>query len=1600
MLLKRRCNEGSFWRPLLVVISIAFVVPCVAPFATGVGASSSTPSPRNPHNAAATQSQQQHHYLAARSMASTDSPSVLQQEGNRKRLSIRQFMSFLKGKDTQQSPRWKGGEDAASLPSRLLFRYASPLLDLAGKRRLEVDDAFEVCDGHRMNTTVSSLANIYGTLREKSRRKIEKQRQAGVDKVKSSQSLILTQALFQHQRSMLLRTGLMRLLNTCVQAYPAVLLARLLRLLEAGDANHPSAAFGAAVNLVAVLLVKMVIENQYFHYVVRCAAEVRGSLSGLIFDKSLRLPGGGSSVTHKTGRKNGKKRAELGTGGVLNLMQSDSSIIEGTVMQIHTLWDAPLQIAIYTTLLFRYLGPSVLFGIAVLVMTIPLNSFTLRILNRLAKYENEAKDARTKRTSESITNMKLLKLQGWEGHFADDIRNHRADELKRHSNRGVVRALNQAISNSVPALVLVVTLTAYVKTGQPIIASTIFTAISLFNQLRFPLFFYPMLIDSLANGRNAMRRISSYLSSEEIVPYVEHLPVKENGGSIEVVNGNFLWSTSKPVKDGEVAAPTNAAIYNANLQVNPGEIVAVVGSVGSGKSALVKALLGELVPVPRALVQSSVATLLKDTHNANNDDSSEVLDKPTVRSYGNVAYCSQEAWLPKGTIRDAVVFGREYDEERYLAAIRDAGLDEDIVDNLGGASSKAAAASGVLSHDTDVGEGGSSLSGGQRARVALARALYAAEDTKVFLLDDCLAALDARVGSTVFERIKRRLQSSGAATVMVTNDPNLPRRCDRVVLMQKVPSSSSCSYIEDVGTYDELIARGHSLPSVSSEDLEDTDDETFDDMEDEETEDSLAGVQIDPPKIISRNGRTIQIVDGYEMACNSTTLHCHADPECSAMALEKCPEMIAEKGLSMRMNEDDEDAEDGLDEETQQQDKQQNSSETSSSSGKTAEANRLQPNERKVAASADDKMSSGAVPRSAYLTYFKSVRKPMLVVAMFAAYGMSNGAQFFQQYIVAKWTEVGRGDSMAAAMGTKYLGMLVNAAGVVSASLFLRSIFLMRVGVRASEFLHSRLLSSVFRAPMSFFDATPSGQLLSRFGKETETIDRGIPDSFSSVLFCFLQIFMSVAALASVVTPGMVLPLAVVGALYVKTMGRFRPGARELKRLETKTRSPIYTHFGEALRGTETIRSIPGGGLFWSSTHRNFTDTNLRSFYSVKALDRWLSCRLETLGNTVVFTAAIASVWLTRLGRLNTGNAAWGLTQSLTITGLLTWAVRCLTDLETNMMSLVRVKELTDIESEEIDLKGANQGKRSKMPRENLRAGEGLESLLHSSINAPNITSAPTTDEGLKGWPWQGDIRMHNVSMRYNELSSLVLKGITLDIPRGTTLGVVGRSGSGKSSLLLTLFRLVEIEGGGKIEIDGVDIRSVSLQKLRGGKVLAVIAQDPVLFAGSVAYNLDATGKASEEDMWNALEAASPSLAKQFRSDNGLETTITEGGKNLSQGQRQLLCLARALLRRSRILVLDEATASVDPQTDQEVQETIRREFVDKGISVITVAHRLETVLGYDKIAVLGDGELVEYGTPKELLQIRNGELRRLVDADRLSQHKGSAKKSSEAIMV
>jgi len=1347
--------------PLFIYVIIVILIPLVSPYGIGIHAGQVAPVQRQQGSKivsklnAVPSAADKIKSSTVLNLSSNVEVETIDHKNGKNRLK-----RFWRNRGQKQKTIQRDGEYQANLLSRLFYGYVSPLVQLASTRHLESSDAFVMPAEKMMDTTVSDLQKIYDKCRLKARRHQEVLRSGEGrnisgdnryikkrinERIAASQTLVLAKALLLHQKRTLILTGCLRLINTTIQAFPALLVARLLRMIESGESLDLIVPIQASLSLVGVLLVKMIVENQYFHNIVKGATQIRGGLSGLIFDKTLKVSSGGSSSSNTVDQKEDdeeekdksskKGNSELGAGGVINLMQSDTSIIELAAVQVHTLWDGLLQIAVYSTLLYRLLGPSVLWGFSILLLQIPLNSVGLRVLNRLSKKQNEAKDARTSSTTEAISNMKLLKLQAWDNIFEDKIKKHREEELRRHINRGTFRALNSAISNAIPAIILVITLGAYARSGGPIVASTIFTAISLFNQLRFPLFFYPLLIDALANGKQSLRRISSYLCQEELSDYVQNYPATvEGGGRIEMRNGNFLWPSASKAEISPVAP--SPAIRGAELTVNPGEIVAVVGSVGSGKTALVKALLGELEPAPKIVLDSTLEAPMESSTQEQSNNGLTTMDVPIVVTNGVVAYCAQEAWLPKGTIRDAILFGREYDEKRYLSAIYDAGLDDDIVDDIAPGSTPE---QGLLTHNTEVGEGGSSLSGGQRARVQLARALY--DQAEIYILDDPLSALDAAVGATVFERMMSSLRRRNAAVIFVTNDPSLPKFCDRVILLGNVKSNSgslSCSYIVDTGTNEELISRGHNLQSIS---VHDTTPAPF------------------------------QPVDHDKSAT------CHADPDQhDRCTIENNAEYVSERtSTAPIMNED----------------------ETESKSfvtvGKKSNTNAPSKAVTSKVKTMDDLMTTGAVPLSIYAKYFKSIRKPQLVVLALACVVMVNSAQFFQQYVVAKWTGLGRGDALSTALSGGHLRTLAYAAVAVSISLFLRGFFIMRAGTRASEFYHSRMLSTVMKAPVSFFDTTPSGQFLARFGKEMETIDRAIPDSIASVLYCFLQIFMTAIGLAGVITPKILVAFVPIGLFYSSTMSRFRPASRDLKRCESKSRSPIYTHFGEALRGAETIRSFKSTTT-WSTRNRQLTDNNLSVFYTLKNLDRWLSIRLESLGNLVVLSAALSSVIMTRAGKLSAGGAGWGLTQTLLITGLLAWAVRVLTDLESQMMSVMRVSELINPES--IQSKGpfSSDDDIQVIPSEMSEPGDGFGVL--STLIGSKISSAPDCDHDLvqSGWPWKGGISFKEVSMRYNSESPLVLKNVNIPVPPGSTLGVVGRTGSGKSSLLLTLFRISEIE--------------------------------------------------------------------------------------------------------------------------------------------------------------------------------------------------------------
>ncbi|XP_058197320.1 ABC transporter C family member 12-like isoform X3 [Rhododendron vialii] len=489
----------------------------------------------------------------------------------------------------------------------------------------------------------------------------------------------------------------------------------------------------------------------------------------------------------------------------------------------------------------------------------------------------------------------------------------------------------------------------------------------------------------------------------------------------------------------------------------------------------------------------------------------------------------------------------------------------------------------------------------------------------------------------------------------------------------------------------------------------------------------------------------------------------------------------------------------------------------------------------------------------------------------------------------------------------------------------LNSFWLITSSLHAARRLHDTMLQSVLRAPMLFFQTNPIGRVINRFAKDLGDIDRNVANFANMFLGQVWQLLSTFAliGIASTISLWAIMPLLI---LFYAAYLYYQSTSREVKRLDSITRSPVYAQFGEALNGLSSIRAYKAYDRM-SNINGKSMDNNIRFTLANISSNRWLTIRLETLGGIMIWmTATFAVMENGRAENKVAFAATMGLllSYSLNITNLLSNVLRQASRAENSLNSVERVGTYIDLPSE-----------------------------------APAVIE---TNRPPPGWPSLGSIKFQDVVLRYRPELPPVLHGLSFTISPCQKVGIVGRTGAGKSSMLNALFRLVELEKG-KILIDDCDTGKIGLTDLR--KVLSIIPQSPVLLSGTVRFNLDPFSEHNDADLWEALERAH--LKDVIRRNAlGLDAEVSEGGENFSVGQRQLLSLARALLRRSKILVLDEATAAVDVRTDSLIQRTIREEF--KYCTMLIIAHRLNTIIDSDRILVLDAGQVIEYETPEKLL--------------------------------
>ncbi|XP_052866594.1 multidrug resistance-associated protein 1 isoform X1 [Anopheles cruzii] len=1294
-------------------------------------------------------------------------------------------------------------ELAASFPSRIFFAWFDRLAWVGFRKPLEVEDLWhmkpedsskEVVPGflQHWNKTLAKTYQTRETNNEATYKKMGNSARVDFRTTKSKSIASILPALVKTFGGTFAFGSFLKLGQDLLTFASPQILKLLINFVGSDDPMWKGLLYAIAMFVVAGT--QTLLLGQYFNRMFFVGLRIRTALISAIYRKALII----SNSARKTST----------VGEIVNLMAVDAQRFMDLTTYINMLWSAPLQIALALFFLWQILGPSVLAGLAVMIILIPVNGVIANMIKTLQIKQMKNKDERVKLMNEVLSGIKVLKLYAWEPSFEQQILKIRDKEVKVLKSAAYLNAGTSFIWSCAPFLVSLVTFATYVLVDENNVlnASTAFVSLSLFNILRFPLSMLPMLISNMVQTSVSVKRINTFLNQEELDPdNVQH--DEKESSPLLIENGVFSWG-------GE-----ETTLKNINVRVERNQIVAVVGTVGSGKSSLLSAFLGEMDKI-----------------------------SGRVNTLGRIAYVSQQAWIQNATLKDNILFGKPMDQRRYARVIEACALKPDIEMLPGGDM-------------TEIGEKGINLSGGQKQRVSLARAVY--NDADVYFLDDPLSAVDSHVGKHIFEQV---IGSGGLLAsktrVLVTHGITYLPQTDRIYVLRQGEISES-------GTYQELMDKKGSFAEFLIQHLQEVNEEDEDLEEIKQQLESTAGAE----EILNQLKRT-----------NSKRSR---------------SESTSDTGSTRDMS-------------------RQNSTTDSNSSlrRRISEKGTEAPKTKLIE---QEKSETGSVKWEVYKHYLKSIGWTLSIATVLlnmVFQGFSIGSNLW----LSRWSTDEEAENNTS-VRDMYLGVYgAFGAGQVLAN-FIASLTFALGALYAAKAMHEMLLQYVLRWPMHVFDVTPLGRMLNRFSKDVDTVDNTLPQLMRS----FLTQFMAVVATLVVIcisTPIFAAVILPIGVLYYAVQRFYVATSRQLKRLESVSRSPIYSHFGETIQGVQTIRAYNLQERFIGESDDR-VDANQLCYVPGIIANRWLAVRLEMVGNLIILFAALFAV----LGResMNAGLVGLSVSYALQITQTLNWLVRMTSDVETNIVAVERIKEYGETKQE-----APWELPNSTLPRE---------------------------------WPEQGQVEFRDFQVRYREGLDLVLRGISFTVQGGEKVGIVGRTGAGKSSLTLALFRIIE-SAGGSIVIDGQDIAKLGLHALRSR--LTIIPQDPVLFSGTLRINLDPFGVHSDEDIWKALEHAHlKAFVKGLTA--GISHEVTEGGENLSVGQRQLICLARALLRKTKVLILDEATAAVDLETDDLIQRTIRTEFSD--CTVLTIAHRLNTIMDSDKVIVLDKGQITEFAAPSELLQ-------------------------------
>ncbi|KAF9788298.1 multidrug resistance-associated ABC transporter [Thelephora terrestris] len=1164
---------------------------------------------------------------------------------------------------------------------------------------------------------------------------------------------------------------------------------------------------------------------------------LRVQLNSILFSKTLvrkdlASTGSNNATGDEDGKNNGptpERDAEeseddfSSKAQIMTLMTTDVDRVSDFSWHLFTLVDAPVEIVVGTIFLYNLLGVSCLFGLLVTCLFLPLNHFAGKVIVNAQDNLMKARDERVSLMNEILGAIRMIKFMAWERSFESRVHKVRRKELKYQRRNYLIEVLFNAIWNSSPIFVTLVAFWHFtVVRGQTLTPSIAFTSLTIFDEMKFALNAIPETLINMLQSVVSLRRIEKYLLGAEVSPVP---PPEEQDGTIAFQNATFTWPQERmrSASNSSSAASTpktKFVLMDLSITFPRGELSLICGKLGSGKTLLLLSLLGE------ADILAGQVLCPRSTPDAIASFQGQIPSRDEWIRPNVCAYVPQTAWLRNASIKDNILFNLPYVEERYQKTLEACALISDLKILEDG-------------DEAEIGERGVNLSGGQKARVSLARAVYSR--ASILFLDDVLSAVDAHTADHLYNECLRGELMEGRTVILVSHHVQLcAPGANHVIVLDN-------GRVQFQGDREGFYASGIINGLVQSG--------------------AVARPEEDEAKI--------------------------ADTEALVEAILVAP------------------------------------SETSSTIAPSTTVADSKPDKKKAPRKLveEEKRAVGRIGKDVWLAYTRAAGGRWYWIFFFASLVLAAIGPIAEKGWITRWSGATlRDEAPKSPMWYISIYAAITGANVVISTL--RWFILYQGSIRASVILYERLLEGVLFAKIRFHDTVSRGRLLNRFGKDFEGIDSSLSDNLGRSIINGLSVLTTFITISVVGGWPFVAVTLLVGVFYFEVAKVYGQTARDMRRLDSVTRSPLYSLYGETIAGVSVLRAFGASSKFMRDMLR-CVDTNSNPYYWMWGVNRWISSRFNVLSNVVIGCVALIAVF----SYMDAALAGFALAFSATVVNDLLFMVRRFVGLEQAMVAVERVKEYSELEREPPEF----------------------------------VEPRPAAS-----WPTTGRIECRDLVIRYSPELPNVLHGLTFEVCPGEKVGILGRTGSGKSTLALSFFRFVEATEG-KILIDGVDLSEVGLTDLRSR--LTIIPQDPTILSGTLRSTLDVFNEYEDPEIFEALrrvhlipgsEEEDPVATINANVFRDLDSPVSEGGDNFSTGEKQLLCMARAILKRSKVLLMDEATASVDYATDELIGKTIRHEFAES--TILTIAHRLRTVIDYNRVMLLEDGRIVEFDTPANLL--------------------------------